>query len=687
MKFTLSLRNKILVLCSTFIVPIGFLLYLTVSSYQKDIQFSSQELSGLIYLKPLIQLIDVTSERKLLLENGKAASSTEIQNMDDLLKKAVTELEEAQASVGESLQFTPEGLKQRSRESYTVANIKSKLNELNSSAHHQKLIDDLRVMISHAGDTSNLVLDPDLDTYYLMDIVLFALPQNKDRLQQIQSYVEALHSEGNFDSATRAQLGVYSAMLKESDLDRVAAGAQTALNEDPNFYGQSDELQAQFGPLVQKYKDAILPVVEFLQRGSQSGQFEISKADLSSKMNEARKVGISLWQFSAEQLYKMTDVRVSSYKGKQSTALYVSAASLLALVLLGYVGAGKLANSIATITTKLMQESKAVADVSLKLDLAAKELSNSTSEHGAAIEETVASMEQMTSMLSQTAQNANSGLSIAESGRSEAERGKETVARMNRAMDAIKSSNEKLESLVNIFSEIQSKTKVINDIVFETRLLSFNASIEAARAGAHGKGFAVVAEEVGKLANMSGKAAEEIRGLLENSSREVGEIVKTTQERVASGIEVSKECAETFMAMGTSLERIEQAVSSIASATREQEAGVQQTNAAMGEMDRVTQVNSSSAETLSTQAGRLETNARALDESIAQMHSFVFGGEGSIQHVATTQDDVKKVQPPLRLKSKSAHKKATAITIPVPKKSETSLEVPKRDDERWKNAG
>ncbi|EQC49763.1 methyl-accepting chemotaxis protein [Bacteriovorax sp. DB6_IX] len=96
-------------------------------------------------------------------------------------------------------------------------------------------------------------------------------------------------------------------------------------------------------------------------------------------------------------------------------------------------------------------------------------------------------------------------------------------------MNGIKNSNEailtttsegnkKINEIVSVINEISEKTKVINDIVFQTKLLSFNASVEAARAGEHGKGFAVVAEEVGNLAQMSGKAAEEMVKFLESLS-------------------------------------------------------------------------------------------------------------------------------------------------------------------------
>src|SRR6056297_538175 len=78
------------------------------------------------------------------------------------------------------------------------------------------------------------------------------------------------------------------------------------------------------------------------------------------------------------------------------------------------------------------------------------------------------------------------------------------LARFAQGMRKLEDSISSLEDIKGIVEQIKKKTAVINDIVFETQLTSFNASIEAARAGQHGKGFAVVAEEVGKLARLSG---------------------------------------------------------------------------------------------------------------------------------------------------------------------------------------
>ncbi len=284
-----------------------------------------------------------------------------------------------------------------------------------------------------------------------------------------------------------------------------------------------------------------------------------------------------------------------------------------------------LSNSLTKTIQLLTQESSSVNQVSMQIHQESQKLSQSTTEQAAAIEETVASSEEMASMLSQTTQQSARSLQISEDGKNESEKGLKVMERLGSAMDDIQHTNEKLESLVRLIEEIKSKTKVINDIVFETRLLSFNASIEAARAGTHGKGFAVVAEEVGKLATMSGKAADEIRTLLESSTSEVSQIVRSTQDKVSIGKNVSVECQSAFQEMGSTLTKINESVTKIASASKEQEIGIKQTNRAMAEMDIVTNNNSQASEKLTSESEKLFMASKSLDATMKGLVSLVFG--------------------------------------------------------------
>ena len=133
----------------------------------------------------------------------------------------------------------------------------------------------------------------------------------------------------------------------------------------------------------------------------------------------------------------------------------------------------------------------------------------------------------------------------------------QTIAELAGTID---NNSKNMLEITKIFDEIQTKTNMINDIVFQTRLLSFNASVEAARAGESGKGFAVVAEEIGKLAQVSGNSANEITSLLGTSRENVAKIAQQTEQDCQLGLELcstsTKEGAEIMKFFRSSFDNI-----------------------------------------------------------------------------------------------------------------------------------
>ena len=329
----------------------------------------------------------------------------------------------------------------------------------------------------------------------------------------------------------------------------------------------------------------------------------------------------------------------------------------------------RMGSDFINVVRKMSGESNLVKTAANQISKSSNQLSESTTEQAAAIEETAASMVEIASMLGQTTQNAKLCKNLSEEGQIEVANGKDVIVKMSMAMEEIADSNSKLDRLVHMIDDIKNKTKIINDIVTETRLLSFNASIEAARAGAHGKGFAVVAEEVGKLATISGKAADEIRDLLDSSKEEVSQVVKNTQERVLIGKNISQECSVAFGTMGRSFEKVNDLIITIANASKEQESGISQSNKAISEMEKVTHLNSKGSEVLATEAQKLYRGADSLNQSIDQIRLIVLG----------TTSAAAEVQQP----------SAIAVVKPDDSGKEISLEKPTekvtRADSRWKD--
>jgi len=207
------------------------------------------------------------------------------------------------------------------------------------------------------------------------------------------------------------------------------------------------------------------------------------------------------------------------------------------------------------------------------------------------------------------------------------EEGNRIMQRLVGSMDSIQQANGQLQNIGKVIAEITAKTSIINDIVFKTQLLSFNASIEAARAGQHGRGFAVVAAEVGNLAQMSGGAAKEIQVLLDDSRSQVQSILESTQERVSEGQTVSADALATFGEIAKTIDGIAEQIRGINEATLEQEIGVKQTSKAMVQMDEHSQRNNVMSQQVAASASEIEREADRLFRVMQACQVLVFGSK------------------------------------------------------------
>ena len=291
------------------------------------------------------------------------------------------------------------------------------------------------------------------------------------------------------------------------------------------------------------------------------------------------------------------------------TTLLLGVACIIVLVL---ITLRSILRPIGEVISALGISATEVDNSSQKMSLYAEDLAQSATQQAAAVQESVASMTEMSSMIAQTSDSSSESLANVRRMAERTEDGNRIMERLASSTEAINQANVQLREMVDIISEISNKTSVINDIVFKTQLLSFNASIEAARAGQHGRGFAVVAEEFGNLAEMSGQAAKEIQLLLETSKKHVAEIVEMTHQRVSDGQAVSKEALAIFSEISRETCKITKQIQRISEATREQQIGVQQTSTAMNQMDQAAQRNSLLAGDTLRSASDLSDQSRKL---------------------------------------------------------------------------
>ena len=327
--------------------------------------------------------------------------------------------------------------------------------------------------------------------------------------------------------------------------------------------------------------------------------------------------------------------------------LVMSGAILFLIIALSYVIFSEVVKTLESAINTLSENAKVVGSASEKVSSSSLELSEASNEQASALEETSASIQEMSTMTQRNSESAGKTAEVAQASRESAEKGQQVVGQMMNAMDeinksnthimeSINESNKRISEIVQVISEIGNKTKVINDIVFQTKLLSFNASVEAARAGEHGKGFAVVAEEVGNLAEMSGKSSKEISDMLEASiktvegiihatNKQISSLVLSGKEKVEAGNLVAKECQSVLGEIVENISKASEWANDIARASQEQAQGIQEITSAMNQLDQVTQTNAATSEEAAVASRQLSSQATSLVSTVSILHQVVYG--------------------------------------------------------------
>lgn len=336
---------------------------------------------------------------------------------------------------------------------------------------------------------------------------------------------------------------------------------------------------------------------------------------------------------------------VTEYEQAKIMMISISVISILLSLSLAFIILRSVNRSIDQVISNLRESSLQVTAASHQIASSSEELSQAATEQASSLEETSSAIEEMSSMIKKNADSAKDTTDLARVCNENALKGKEVMQEMDCAMQQIdksnidimatvNESNVKISDIVKVISEIGNKTKVINDIVFQTKLLSFNASVEAARAGEHGKGFAVVAEEVGNLAQMSGNAAKEITTMLDSSIEKVEGIVRESKNsvetlvqvgkaKVERGLAVTKECGQVLDQIVSNVSKVNDMSQLISTACEEQAKGINEITKAVNQLEQVTQTNAasseeaaSSSEELSAQANNMQSVVQSLIETI-----------------------------------------------------------------------
>ncbi len=395
-------------------------------------------------------------------------------------------------------------------------------------------------------------------------------------------------------------------------------------------------------------------IIEKIIKELEDGKLESSERAKEIMGHELRSSFVPLGEVLVELRETVKNVNASIVKesldyadeAKKSVLFVMLIGSILGLGISLFI-ANSLAKKLSTLSSELKNASDCVSSAAQQIAASSEQLSAASIEQASSLEETSSSVYEMSSTVNKNAENVNTVSSNSEISQSSAHKGKEAVQNMIVAIADIAKSNElimnqvnqgnrEISEIVKVISEIGDKTKVINDIVFQTKLLSFNASVEAARAGENGKGFAVVAEEIGNLAHMSGSAAREISQLLDSSIVKVDSIVNQTKAKVENlicdgktkieqGIDVAHGCGAMLDEVVHSISSVTVMARDISQSTKDQAQGVSEITRAIAQINVATQQNSAGASQSAAAAEELSAQASMLKNAIGVLVETVDG--------------------------------------------------------------
>ena len=532
-----SIGQKITLLIAAYVVPLAAIaFYFLTQGPNKDIAFAAKEKEGNRMLRPLEGMLTASSQ----IQWGRGG------DVESEVGKAFQLLDAAQTAVGGSLEFNAVSLEKSGRTGADAQSLRKQweslprndkgFNEAGAVAYG-KFLDSVGNAITHAGDKSNLILDPDLDSYYLMDVTLNTLIVNSRRLIDLATLV---NTTGTIDAATRVQIAIFAAKLQD-DLDSVRTHFTTVYAEDPNFYGISPTLKPNTEPLLQVYVESLTKLVALLGQNA-------SPADIVKSTAAVDQAASTLWRKSVDELDVLLDLRMASIAKTRTEGMLVGILVLVIASITSYFvlrgitrplveavrqvsimrsgdftvriavrsndEVGELAVAFNETVLKLSEtllalslKSNSMAALSEKLTGVSQSMGSNAEETSAQSVVVAAACEQVSSNMQTVASGAEE---MSASIREISKNSSDAVAVVDNAVTVTDAANKAILKLGQSSAEIGEVIKVITAIAQQTNLLALNATIEAARAGESGKGFAVVASEVKTLAKETAKATEDI---------------------------------------------------------------------------------------------------------------------------------------------------------------------------------
>ena len=621
----MQFRAKAAIVSAFFVLPILALSVAQFINAREVIDFAEKERSGVSALRTLMPVFESVLEVRNATRSGLGGFDTaaDYRRAREKTDKAIAALKLSVTSGADPLSLAPAIAKLESAWRATAV-AKNGADEQGRTVFGP-VTASLVELLTKVGDDSSLVLDPDLDSFYLVNAMVMAMPSAAEDLGQVWGWGTYALAKGGLDDKNAKRYAAWSSNA-ESKLVEARSSFARASKANPGLTqkldltpidaafafrkGASDTAESGKGEAGKLYAEGLAATTGIFKVYS-SGLSALDEL-LANRVHRVVRTGIvelalvtasiALAAYLFYAFYLVTqgglgEVRrhlVAMTAGDLTTSPNPwgkdEAASLM-------LSLRDMQGSLRNIVNRVRCSSESIVHASTEIASASMDLSARTEQTAANLEESASSMEQISSTVRHTADNVREVAQVASGNSKSATRGGEVIAEVVSTMQDINASSKKIGDII----------ATIDGIAFQTNILALNAAVEAARAGEQGRGFAVVASEVRSLAQRSAQAAREIKTL-----------ITTSVERVESGARVVKGAGETMQELVSNAQRMNALLAEISTAASEQSNGVTQVGLAVNDLDRMTQQNAALVEQTAAAASGLRDQAISLATEVAQ---------------------------------------------------------------------
>jgi methyl-accepting chemotaxis protein len=668
---SLKYAYKFILIGILILIPLSVTMYYLVVELNKGYDFAYDERTGVEYNVGLQAVMSAMDEhRRLVALGGEQAKAAEA-----LVDQKISEMDKVNLKLGARLKASEDWGKLKQHWAKVKAS-GAALSAEQSSHEHAVLLEEGAALISHVGDTSKLILDPDLDSYYLMDATVIRLPQLSKQIGDLRDGGKQLADKKTLSREELTNLMGQTAEI-QIGVKAIAASYSIIVEQNP-------PLKAKLEQTLQKFQKDMDQFLSALKEGYISHDTVTGTYDQFANASQAAiNATHSLYVADAGQLDALIQAREIHYSQvKQFVISFVVVLILIVCYMfIGFyssimravrlllhstteVSKGRLQTRMPIATRDEMksaaesfnhmvseirsligassQNAEQAAGTSARLADIVKHSSESNAQLSTSILETAQgtntqlqstidsakAMTEMATGIGRIAETTGSALQVSLESAEQAEEGKLALDRVVTQMDAIQQSvngtTQSIGMLNGLAQQVGQMAEFIKGIASKSNILALNASIEAVRAGEHGRGFVVVANETRKLAEMSGSSADGIADLLnqiQSTSEQSFQAMNQVQQEVQLGSQSVQDAGLTFQLILSSTRSIASQMQEISAAAEQMSASSEQVSATIQQIADIARGSSEQVDQMSDMSSRNLTAMRELSQQADMLNN------------------------------------------------------------------